>query len=643
MASKFGGIPVSSGSKFGGIPLEEDQPSPLDYLKNPGHGDNYLDRLQGNAESLMTAASTPVAMAVGGYAGMAQAMNPFAEPGAGARTAAEVQEEWTYKPRSQEGQQNNKVAAEMAQKAIDMLNIPISYLGYAVELFTYETPEKAMETLQSIQEKGALKTVGDRVLESTDSPLLATAAEVVPQALAAGLSLATGGGTIARNAGSIGGMDLKGIKPTAQAMAKYQGRDKQGMGLDIRAGSTDEQLAGFKLDETPISGVENIPQSLRDKLGADLPNVVPDKTAEAAIYQGLPERVVTPVKTSNRATKALMVDMLDIGEKVGKNALYAQTHTAGQIAGNAANSLYSDLKTRNSKAGKAIDKAAQGLRKKQIDISGPIKSFEDALDKMGVKYKKVVNGNEIILDKLVFDKKSDLFGRSKEAIEAQTILNDTMERLRDADASTAYDAHTLKRFIDGQVSFGKTPMGMPGYADRILKDLRRQVDATLDGKFKDYDLANTEYSETINAMNGLTDISRKLDFNGNYADMGMGVILRRLMSNTAARTQLQEALNEMQRVSNKYGKTNPKDNVNIGALSLLANEIEIIFGALGETSFQGIINRELGGLVDATTSKAGMADLGLKGVKAAAEKLKKPKNKEEAYKAFYKLVTEDRQ
>ncbi len=119
----------------------------------------------GALETGASIASGMVAEPVAGLAGIAQSVNPFAEPGAGARAVEDVQSAMTYEPRLEEGQRNLQAIGE-----------PIQAVG---EFFTKHglTPDN----------------LGEKVLNATDSPAMATIARTIPQAGVEWLSRKFGG------------------------------------------------------------------------------------------------------------------------------------------------------------------------------------------------------------------------------------------------------------------------------------------------------------------------------------------------------------------------------------------------------------------------------------------------------------------
>ena len=118
----------------------------------------------------------------------------------------------------------------------------------------------------------------------------------------------------------------------------------------------------------------------------------------------------------------------------------------------------------------------------------------------------------------------------------------------------AFELHRMKRFIDEVVTYGKAGEGLTGKTERILKQLRTNLDSTLDDAFPAYNEANTIYADTIGALDALQDVAgRKMDLFGPNADKATGTLLRRMMSNAQSRVNLVDAVDNLEVVAKRYG------------------------------------------------------------------------------------------
>jgi hypothetical protein len=171
--------------------------------------------------------------------------------------------------------------------------------------------------------------------------------------------------------------------------------------------------------------------------------------------------------------------------------------------------------------------------------------------------------------------------------QAQRVLNMVLERLSTVKAPDAYGIHTAKRFIDTQVDFGKRSLANPltAQAERTLKTLRRNLNATLGESFPNYRAANTQYSETKESLDALQDAAgTRIDFDSPSANKQLGTAMRKLTSNYGTRAELIDALDLANSTSTKYGLKLEDDIVN---QLIFVNELDRMFGAAADTSLKG--------------------------------------------------------
>ena len=119
----------------------------------------------GIIEPAATIISGAVAEPIAGIAGIAQAINPFADPGAGARAVEATREALTIQPKTEAGRESLGTIAETIKPVADVLSAAETFLG-------------------------------DETLKSTGSPALAAAAKTIPTALLEVVGLAAGKGAI---------------------------------------------------------------------------------------------------------------------------------------------------------------------------------------------------------------------------------------------------------------------------------------------------------------------------------------------------------------------------------------------------------------------------------------------------------------
>ena len=561
----------------------------------------------------------------GGLAGIAAAVTPSLSPGAGAEVARIAQAE-AFKPTTAAGQKGLETLGTLVQMGVDVFDIPLAGVGGILELISGQGIDRAVETIKAIRGgKPPLKQFGERILEETGDPLAATVAEVVPEAaltaigLPPTISAVTRGARAAEvSAGRAIAPAVKSAREVGTALFKVQSPTKQRIARLIKGGSTDVETARFKLDapaqtagaETPTikPTIPAPPQTkLQEFLNVGGPRVKTDRAAINAINQGFDEGVIAAIKGSNPADKVKMIKMVDIMERGKANKLFAIKNRPSDVAGDSLMERFRVVSAANKTAGKELDDVAKALKGQQVDFNPSISSFIDDLDSIGVSFNKDLTPNF---------KGSDIEGLAG----PEAAISRIIKRMAGTKPPDAFELHRLKRFIDEQVTFGKSAEGLAGRTEFILKSLRRNLDGILDQNFPEYNRVNTTFSETIGALDALQDVAgKKLNLTGPNADKAIGTLLRRLMSNAQSRIRLLDSVDEIEAVARKQGAI---FNDDLLTQVLFVDELDAVFGPVARTSFQGQIDQAIKQGVGAVTTRAGALDAALTAAGKAAEKIR---------------------
>ena len=322
-----------------------------------------------------------------------------------------------------------------------------------------------------------------------------------------------------------------------------------------------------------------------------------DPVAQEVIKQGLDEGTVATIKGSSSADKVKAQKMMDILEKGRTNPTYKALNRPSDVIGDSALERFKIVQTANQKAAKSLDSVALGLKGNRIDPSPAVKSFIDDLNTMGVKFEK---------GKAIFSG-SDIEGITP----AENLINKVVKRMTEV-SDDANDLHKLKKFIYEQVNYGKAGEGLTGNTERIIKGLASNIDDLLDTNFTKYNAVNTQYSTTRKAIDQFVE-SAGAKFNPNLpnANAKIGTLTRRILSNAQSRTDVLNALNNLQDVAEQYGGKFTDDIV---TQTVFVNDIERLFGTQAPTSLAGEVSK---GVQKATSfagklkSTTGIFDLAL--------------------------------
>lgn len=386
---------------------------------------------------------------------------------------------------------------------------------------------------------------------------------------------------------------------------------------------SDADLAEYKLQ--PIKGG----QPPKDADVVEMPNgrrmaVVNDAEAAEAIKQGADRAVVSAMKSVNDPTRERLLRMTKISRQGKKDALFRDSNRPSDVVGGSLSARLRSVKAVNDKAGSRLDLVAKSLQGQKADMSAPAKRYAAALRDAGV-----TQGEKGTLNFRGSDFE-DLAGVNK-------ILNTVTRRaghvFRTGDA---YEAHRLKRFIDEQVSYGKgSADGLTGKSERMLKALRASIDEALDQQFPRYNKVNTQYSDSVRALDAFQDAAgTKIDLFGPNADSAIGTVSRRLLSNAQSRASLKDAIKQLDDTAAKYGA---KFDDDIMAQVTFADELDRLFGAAARTSLQGDAEKAAGSAARIMTGQETPTGLAAKGIEAGIMKARGI-NEENAYKALIRLL-----
>jgi len=382
------------------------------------------------------------------------------------------------------------------------------------------------EVLQPVGEAiGATEDfLGDTTLGITGSPAAAATAATIPTALMALIPA----GKIFKNAG----------KPT---------KAQRGIIAELKANPRNPNFAKFLPETGKQSGA----------------------LKEAVKQSGSPE-LVAVMKSSSKADKAVVREMLGIIKKGKVDPVFADKVRVGDAVGKSLSNRLGDLKKLNSKAGKLVDDVARNeLKGNVVDVSGAKSAFKSGLDDLRVNYNPKTG-------------KVDFKGSALEgagAGQARDLVENLARRLK-SDSIGATDAHFMKRLIDQKVSFGKSDSGFSGQIDRNIKGLRKGLNDSISDKFPAYKSANKKYSETITAMDNFQDSAGKVNLSSKEA---LGVSARRLTSNTQSRAKMLDSLDEIQDVLSRNGIRYKDD---ILTQTHIANALDRRFKTQASTGFE---------------------------------------------------------
>ena len=527
---------------------------------------SFMEKATG---AVPTIASAIVAEPIAGLAGLASVPFKGAEAG---EVVDNVRQAITLDPSTEEGRQG----------LIAIANNP------------------AIKFLTEIDEKA--KKIGGETGFDLAGPIGGAIGESLPTILESALGLKAIQ-TSGKAASTVGAAAETATVKAADAIADVPGQVKQAVsdvGTNVKNQLPSRKKAKELIESGEVSDSRTAQFILNDK-----GKIEADPFAQESIKQGFDKGTVAAIKGASASTRKKMLDMVNTMERGLNNARYSVLNRASDVIGESLGTRFGVVYKANRGAGKRLDGEAQKLRGQQVDVSEPVDNFLNDLESMGIQFDPST-------------RKVDFSGSDIEGLSGpQAAVKNIINRMINTKSPDAYDVHRLKKFIDENVTFGKSATGLGGKTETILKGLRHDLDAMLDTNFPDYNKVNIEYAETRGVIDAFQDAAgKKINLTGPNAEKAVGTLSRRLMSNAQSRANLLNSINDMDKLAKKYSGKGPlpvtlddvlnlpnsKFDDDIITQVLFADELDKVFGSSSRTSLQGDIQKAVSTAGRATRS-----------------------------------------
>lgn len=343
-------------------------------------------------------------------------------------------------------------------------------------------------------------------------------------------------------------------------------------------GVVDSRAVGFDVEPPPEKSLFG---------GEDSVRVTRSQPETDAVKAGVPEDRIKSIVNANDETKAVMDQMIDRRERGFYDADFSLDKPSEAIIGDQIINKLRPIFEKNKSAGEAIDKIAEkDLKGKILDGAVvPFKNFRAALEAEGIKFKSKSDDSGTYVEP-DFDNSSFEIAKG-----GKKLIKDVLSIMKQGREVDALALHKLKRMLDDRVTYGKTQQGLTGKSERIIKDLRREIDGLLDDNFKDYKLANDDYSTTKGFLDDFKRATGKvasdesgsapLNIDFDRMDESLGRASRRLLTNQQNAEILRNLVDKMTGLSKNYGYI---DNIDITPLILLQSTFKPLFGVSADKS-----------------------------------------------------------
>ena len=622
-----------------------------------------IESIEGSGYGILGAIDTVggqgIAKVASGYVGMLGAALP-GEAGQGAEWQKKT-EDYVNKMFASDDPQTKALLQSISNKFQQVASTPqgqfvgeniIKPVSQGVSAFNQELGDLGMEGqgafMPYLAEKTGIEGFRDvRLPEQVTGPLLGTALSMLPQAgaeIAGGGVVGAGAKQTAKGVAAIGKAGLEEAKLAATAAEKVtpifqrQSATKQKIAELIEAGSDADITAKWKIKE-PSKELPSPLTKFQQMTAQGKATIEKDHLAIETIKQGFDEGVIAPVKMAGKTAKSHMSKQVAIAERSLANKKYGMLNRPSDVAGDLLMDRVRIIRKANRESGARIGKIVEGLKSEKVNVGGIGDTFLAAMKDKGITIGK--DGK--------LDFKSDLSDFEYNAT-AQTALVAAYTRMKDlsrkAGGPSAGDVHSLKKLLDDRLSFGNGgPDGMSGVSERMLKDLRTDINRTLGDAFPEYKSANADYSETITLFDELQSIAgRQIDLSKPNADKAVGTLMRRLMGNAPSRVRLLDVVNDIESAAAKH-LTGPKrigeaPDDDLLLQVLFADEMDSVFGPAARTSLQGDFDKTIKSAARATTSpREGVIGLGIQGYEKTKDYVQNVNNAG-AIKAIKELLQE---
>ncbi|WP_372857604.1 hypothetical protein [Pseudoalteromonas sp.] len=504
----------------------------------PAPEPTFGEQAVGALENVANIASSAALTIPSGLAGVAQAINPFADAGAGAQAVKDVQG-LAFQPETEQGKAQQQALAEGVGAVGDFVNKNILAPNIALAPFVGKggasglfEGESASDIFKKI-EQGGMSAAGNEVLKVTGSPLLATLTEILPTA----------------SAELVGGTQiLRAAKAPAKAARKVLS-DEIASG-NINAGSIAKTL------DAKGELIDNPKLKTAIKLMGDS-----DEAYSLAIN-------FEKMNTATRVQVNKILDSLEANKK-SLDPVDITENRPINVIGESIAKRVEKLDSIKRKASKRIGDLINGeLGSKTVNISSARNDFIAALRESDVDVGQV--DGELVADT------ANSLTNIDEVIKGKK-LNNILNRLSKPNM-TAKEAHRIKRNIRELVSYDPSKPGAVKASAEIedaIKKLSSSLGDSVSRIDNRYKIANQHMSESLDALKQADKmLGNNLMIGEKLSEAKFGALSKRIATNISTKESVYKLLDSVDGALAKRG-IRPKDDIKRQVMAVA--DIEKIF------------------------------------------------------------------
>lgn len=617
---------LATAEDFGIQEANPEQATPINTRKRGGRSANTgndsavsADPNQGNAldavyEPIKAIAGGMANTAISGLAGLGSVIQNY-DSAQGTQRIEEVQNSLPdFSPKTEAGKKGLQTVGDLMQAGIDIVNYPISGLAGLASLATGGGLDNAAQTVADVQDNGLGQTLGDKTLEATNNPALATGAMMLPDLAAA---IVGGKGAKAGIDNALAKLPKKPpvtlIDDTGRATSSFQSalkekgvtlenifpEDLAGLPANIKPKQAANMIVARKIKEGSTDGY--LAAKRIDSNG----NIVDDQAAINAINQGYEAGDIQAIKIANDATKDGMREMIDVRRKIHGNTAEALDKSPSDVIGRSAMERVIYIKDKATDSAKELNALVDGKLKGQtVNANSIVTRLSDELEKIGVKFDPE-NPSKI-----------DDWARSEISKDpaAQRVINDTIDLLAERGPADAQRAHKVKKQLDRMIDFKRNSFDLTPAGEKVAKAIRAELNEAVRAVSPEYARINDTLKDSLTALDDFqTVMGKKFDIADLNASSKAGLDLRKMISKYKVKEDMRSAVNQLDDIANALGG-NFRDDVK--QLTQFNKILEKRFGPVEQGSFSPEIEQAIKrGLNGSDGVKEAALDKGAKFIK----------------------------
>jgi len=493
----------------------------------------------------------------------------------------------TYEAQTEGGQAVSEATGWLAEKGIDVGNTALGSLMFLSKLAHGNGIEDAKNTFSDVQDDGFSEYLGDSMLEAGYSPEVAATVKALPMTVLTAIGFKPMGNA------SRGSYNAKQADKTIRLATGDIGDDTaKWMMTDPKRWNSEGDPMSVTAKEITQSSDWRNPTTVKSNRPFELEDGTvraKDPKAISLIRHGFDEGLIPSMRESSRKTLQTMKLMAEDAKLMMGNAREKIMISPLDRVGESLANRFDDITKINKQAGMDVRKASLDLKGKQLtdaEFDSLYTPFKERLEGMGVRVIDTFKRGEKPKFRVEFDE--DSMFMSPFLSKARGSLKKLVETLyMGGKKPDAFRLHQLKKTLDEAINWGSgVDADMAGSVLQLVRDTRTDINGVLRSKSSAYAKANDNFSETIGFIE---DIGMSMKNIKSLSDprvaQKIGLQLRKLSSNYAAKNDILNLIAEAERLTKKHNIGYDDDLI---TLSMFGSKLGKRFALDGDNTFKAL-------------------------------------------------------